>query len=493
MKNNTSLKLTKLLFVTLTFILVISSSYLYAFANTDNTSTIKDEDKLNINITTPNLNTITTNTTIPDFIDVPKNFWGYTDIMEMVKLGYLKGVGNGKFNPNGQVTYAEFLTMLANMFYEVEGYPNITNKPWYYDNVRWLGERGITNAHITHINDNYDVGYFGGFSYHGKHYLENVMQVVLKYNIPIKRKNMALYMYNIAFNSIGQIRSLPKPDVLIYDKEGLTGNVLKQYDKDVFYQGKNPLYLQHIIDYNYKQGFLKGVNTSGEFGAERYMTRAEAAAVLKRMYYASTERVQPTAFKDILVENHYIQPNKKPDMRTTNPERQQNYHYADYDIMAVYRPGKLTNGKPNTPENKTALLKEIMEAMPTGKEWADSYTFPGFENAIFNDTIGVGNGGCNGYASFIATALYGHYAPMKYHNNIDNAIIGDIYDIRDDVKNIHYAVIIGKGKEGFYEATSGNSGGLIYWDWSEPGVGSSGYFLSLYPKSYVYTLDETIY
>lgn len=503
MKNNTIKKLTKLLFVTLTFILVISSSYLYAFANTN-------EDKLNININTPNLNTITTNTnttaTIPDFIDVPKNFWGYADIMEMVKLGYLKGIGNGKFNPNGQVTYAEFLTMLANMFYEVEGYPNIANKPWYYDNVRWLGERGVTNMHIEHIGDTYTVYPFGGNSIDSQHYLKNIKEVILSYNKPIKRKNMALYMYNVAFNSIGQVRSLPKPDVLIYNREGLKAELVKEFMNESYYaaNGLNPPHLKPVIEYNYKQGFLKGINASGEFGAERYMTRAEAAAVLKRMYYASIERVQPTTFKEILVEHHYSKPNKKPDMRATNPDFQKNYYWAEYDILAVYRPGKLTNGKPNTPENREELLREVMESMPHGKHWADSSNFPDYENATFNDTIGLGGGGggCNGYAAFIVTALFGQYAPFRLEEDTTIAKSGDIYTFIDKGKYgyfpTHIAVVTGKRNDGsqydgLYYMTDGNHSGRINWDWAEQYGSGTGGSIDLFPSGCLEILDESIY
>lgn len=496
MKNNTTIKLTKLLFVTLTFILVISSFCLYAFANTN-------EDKLNININTSNLNTITTNTTIPDFIDVPKNFWGYADIMEMVNLGYLKGIGNGKFNPNGQVTYAEFLTMLANMFYEVEGYPNITNKTWYYDNVRWLGERGVTNEHIEHIGDTYIVYPFGGNSIDSQHYLKNVNKVILSYNQPIKRKNMALYMYNVAFNSIGQVRSLPKPDVLIYNREGLKAELVKEFMNESYYSanGLNPPHLKPVIEYNYKQGFLKGINASGEFGAERHMTRAEAATVLKRMYYASTERVQPTTFKEILVEHHYSTPNKKLNMRATNPDFQKNSYWAEYDILAVYIPGKLTNGKPNTPENREELLREIMESMPHDKHWADSSNFPDYENATFNDTIGLGPGGCNGYASFIVTALFGQYAPFKVELDTTIAKSGDIYDIVDKGKygyfTTHYTVVTGKRNDGsqydgLYYMTDGNNSGRINWDWAGQ-YGGMGEAVLMYPESALYVLDESAY
>lgn len=67
----------------------------------------------------------------PTFSDVPKDFWGYTYIEQAAEKGWVKGMGGGKFEPNGQVTYAQFATMLTQAFFkdEVDAY-GVTN-PWY--------------------------------------------------------------------------------------------------------------------------------------------------------------------------------------------------------------------------------------------------------------------------------------------------------------------------------------------------------------------------
>lgn len=446
---------------------------------------------------------------VVDFTDVPKDFWGYQDIMDMVELGYLNGTGNGRFEPNKSVTYAEFLTMLANIFYEVEGYPNITNKPWYYDNVRWLVERGIMNDFVLGRLREVPLShpwfaYFPTQGYHGEGYLVYAKESMPYYDVPITRNYMAIIMYNLGFNSIGQIRSLPKPEVRLYNREGTEGKALPEYDNYLVKESKK--FLQVVIDYNYKNKFLQGINDKGDFGGERHMTRAEAAAVLKRMYAASTVREQPTRFKDILVEKHYTRKDEK--------EPFEDYPYADYDILAVYRPGKLTNGKPNTRENRIELLKEIEEAMPSEKHWAYRYHFPGYEHAFFNDTIGLGDGACNGYASFIATALYGQYAPLEMHHNLHNADVGDIWASSIGFVWDHVQVIIGKAYQGendgwvitdtiptgeklYYLVTDGNSGGMINWDWRymdhpHASIGLRD-LIGEYPDSQIYTLDESNY
>lgn len=54
----------------------------------------------------------------PTFSVVPSNFWGYTYIEQAAEKGWVKGMGGGKFEPNGQVTYAQFATMLNQTFFK---------------------------------------------------------------------------------------------------------------------------------------------------------------------------------------------------------------------------------------------------------------------------------------------------------------------------------------------------------------------------------------
>ena len=47
-----------------------------------------------------------------DFSDVPVNFWGFKWVEEAFGRGIVKGIGQCKFLPNGEVTRGEFITML---------------------------------------------------------------------------------------------------------------------------------------------------------------------------------------------------------------------------------------------------------------------------------------------------------------------------------------------------------------------------------------------
>lgn len=85
------------------------------------------------------------------FLDVPKSFWGYESIERAAQLGYVNGVGGGKFEPNRQLTRAEFVTML----YRMAGKPaastaavftDVPQNAWYRDALNWAAEKGYVNG-----------------------------------------------------------------------------------------------------------------------------------------------------------------------------------------------------------------------------------------------------------------------------------------------------------------------------------------------------------
>ncbi len=49
------------------------------------------------------------------FIDVPSSHWAYNYIEEMAKMGYLKGKGNGQFDPKGNMTFMEALAAFSRL------------------------------------------------------------------------------------------------------------------------------------------------------------------------------------------------------------------------------------------------------------------------------------------------------------------------------------------------------------------------------------------
>ncbi|MCI9026668.1 MAG: S-layer homology domain-containing protein, partial [Lawsonibacter sp.] len=48
----------------------------------------------------------------PTFIDVPEDTWYYTWVTKAAQQGWVSGVGDGRFDPEGSVTFAQFALML---------------------------------------------------------------------------------------------------------------------------------------------------------------------------------------------------------------------------------------------------------------------------------------------------------------------------------------------------------------------------------------------
>lgn len=99
----------------------------------------------------PTDETTTPDTTGQTFSDVPKSFWGYESIERAAQLGYVNGVGGGKFEPNRQLTRAEFVTMLHRMAGKdaagsAAAFTDVPADAWYRDAVNWAAEKGYVNG-----------------------------------------------------------------------------------------------------------------------------------------------------------------------------------------------------------------------------------------------------------------------------------------------------------------------------------------------------------
>ncbi|MGI6777146.1 MAG: S-layer homology domain-containing protein [Acetivibrionales bacterium] len=77
------------------------------------------------------------------FTDVESGRWYYNDVLEAKKLKLITGDGQGRFNPNNVITYAEFITALVRVFEDeiedVEG-------RWYDKYIRHAEGNGIIES-----------------------------------------------------------------------------------------------------------------------------------------------------------------------------------------------------------------------------------------------------------------------------------------------------------------------------------------------------------
>lgn len=82
------------------------------------------------------------------FVDVPSGIWYEEAVNYVADKGYLDGVGNNRFDPNGRVTRGQLCTIL----YAMEGkplvtagsvFPDVAASKYYYDPVRWAATNGM--------------------------------------------------------------------------------------------------------------------------------------------------------------------------------------------------------------------------------------------------------------------------------------------------------------------------------------------------------------
>lgn len=85
------------------------------------------------------------------YSDVKKSDWFYDGVYTATGYGLLKGMGDGKFEPNSTMNRA----MLVTVLYRLEGEPkhtsenpftDVSKSAWYYDAVLWAAENEIVNG-----------------------------------------------------------------------------------------------------------------------------------------------------------------------------------------------------------------------------------------------------------------------------------------------------------------------------------------------------------
>lgn len=85
----------------------------------------------------------------PVFTDISGN-WAEDFILKAAEMGLVQGTGNGIYNPDGEMTRAEFITIL----WRAVGSPEPTGKAsftdlthdWYQKPIAWAEEHGIVNG-----------------------------------------------------------------------------------------------------------------------------------------------------------------------------------------------------------------------------------------------------------------------------------------------------------------------------------------------------------
>ena len=79
-----------------------------------------------------------------------KGHWAEESIAELYEKGFIQGVGDGKFNPDSDITRAEFVQMLYNISGMVtsgaEEFDDVKSDDWFAEAVSWAANNGIING-----------------------------------------------------------------------------------------------------------------------------------------------------------------------------------------------------------------------------------------------------------------------------------------------------------------------------------------------------------
>ena len=86
------------------------------------------------------------------FTDIKEEQWFYSEVLEVYRLGVIKGMTETTFEPNGKVTRAQFITML----YRLDGenkvedgkntFTDLAKDAYYTDAVNWGVKNGLING-----------------------------------------------------------------------------------------------------------------------------------------------------------------------------------------------------------------------------------------------------------------------------------------------------------------------------------------------------------
>ena len=339
------------------------------------------------------------------FTDVPQSHWAYASINEASTDGVIKGVGNNRFDPNGNVTLAQFTAILTRMAYPSEVEASTATGEWW-----------AKNAEVARNHNFYE-------------YLENTDM-----NHALTREEMAHIIYN----------AYPKAGDYSYTDATLDETLEKIPDAATLSNT-----YKYSVSFCYFKGILQGVDKAGNFSPKATLTRAQTAAIYVRYKNilagnAPTETPatpeQPTetpAEPPATVDNRDLNEWGIPHFRMLEGENVQQMMDRINAVTPPYKEGYLTNGKPITEENIKEMLDAVIEDMPDGSTWNEDNKYD-YGNAKVWRT---GGGGCNSYAYCVSDYIFGEDAPMNVHKDFSTLKVGDALWGRNGTTADHWVVV----------------------------------------------------
>ena len=192
------------------------------------------------------------------FTDVPATHWAYDDIARAVSLGAVSGYDDGSFRPGSPVTLAEFALMLGRVFYpdELERFqanPKYAGKPWYVS----VCDMGDATAY---------------------HWLNGPDTIKDRNNDFKVFHNIKLNRFHLA-NAANAVYNDYKERVHYTELEYLESQITDFVETDSIWESSRWQYALTCIHIG-----LLSTMPDGSFSGEKLVTRAEACAVINRLY-----------------------------------------------------------------------------------------------------------------------------------------------------------------------------------------------------------------
>lgn len=95
-----------------------------------------------------------------EFSDIPTYHWAHSEIMRAAQSGLVEGFADGTFGPDQKVTRAQFVTMLWRMAGQPKctaktSFRDVPNGAWFAEQVAWAAENGyVTGVSNTMFDPN---------------------------------------------------------------------------------------------------------------------------------------------------------------------------------------------------------------------------------------------------------------------------------------------------------------------------------------------------
>ncbi len=309
-------------------------------------------------------------TPTPVFTDVSSDKWYYTWVTKAAQQGWVSGVGDGRFDPEGSVTFAQFALMLDRALYpdDIDSQP--AGAQWWTAACEVAAKHGLFPITDMAIRDNWNA----------------------VANTPIEREQMAQMMYNALVD-----KGIKLPSYEEYSAAAKRIADIADVDNYV------------AVTTCYTIGLLNG-NDNGNFAPRAPMTRAQAAVVLCNIYGYVTGDVTGST----------TTPNE-PDVpdepeKPTQPDvpRPAGAVGGRYDTNKYTVPADANKDGWLTEDEVAAVIAQIMEEYPEGTPWGEDKFYRG---------TGWPNGG-------YACAAFAQMASDRIFGDLPTRVLRDAYSIR---------------------------------------------------------------